>query len=35
MDAPTYRQYLRFHDYISRKKEWLGTSNHLLFVGEA
>lgn len=29
-----YRQYLRYHYYICEKPEFLGMSNHLLFVGE-
>ncbi len=35
MDAESYKQYLRYHFYICEKKECLGFSNHLLFVGEA
>lgn len=34
MDEPDYEQYLRFHFYICEKPEFLGMSNHLLFVGE-
>lgn len=34
MDEEGYRQYLRWHFYISEKPEMLGASNHLLFVGE-
>lgn len=34
MDADSYGQYLRFHEYICEKPEALGMSNHLLFVGE-
>lgn len=34
MDEESYRQYLRWHFYISEKPEMLGASNHLLFVGE-
>lgn len=33
MDTETFRQYLRYHFYIYEKPEWLGVSNHLLFVG--
>lgn len=29
-----YAQYLRYHFYICEKSEFLGMSNHLLFVGE-
>ncbi len=29
-----YAQYLRYHAYICEKPEFLGMSNHLLFVGE-
>lgn len=34
MDDESYEQYLRYHAYICEKPEWLGISNHLLFVGE-
>lgn len=34
MDETTYRQYLRYHQYICEKPEFLGMSNHLLFVAE-
>ena len=34
MDDETYAQYLRYHEYICEKPEFLGMSNHLLFVGE-
>lgn len=34
LDPASYRQYLRFHYYLSEKPECLGLSNHLLFVGE-
>lgn len=34
LDAASYRQYLRYHFYICEKPEFLGMSNHLLFVGE-
>lgn len=30
----SYAQYLRYHFYICEKPEFLGMSNHLLFVGE-
>lgn len=33
MDAASFRQYLRFHLYLCEKKELLGASNHLLFIG--
>lgn len=33
LDEDSYRQYLRYHFYICEKKEFLGMSNHLLFVG--
>ena len=33
MDAASYQQYLRYHFYICEKPEFLGMSNHLLFVG--
>lgn len=33
MDNASYEQYLRYHFYLSEKKECLGMSNHLLFVG--
>ena len=29
-----YAQYLRYHFYICEKPEFLGMTNHLLFVGE-
>lgn len=29
-----YLQYLRYHEYCCEKPEFLGLSNHLLFVGE-
>ncbi len=35
MDEANYSQYLRYHNYICEKPEFLGMSNHLLFVGEA
>lgn len=34
MPAEDYAQYLRYHFYICEKPEFLGMSNHLLFVGE-
>ena len=34
LDDENYAQYLRFHSYICEKPEFLGASNHLLFVGE-
>ena len=34
MDDESYEQYLRYHYYICEKKEFLGMTNHLLFVGE-
>ena len=34
MDKDTYRQYLRYHWYICEKPEFLGMTNHLLFVGK-
>ena len=34
MDEESYRQYLRYHFYLSEKPECLGISNHLLFVGQ-
>lgn len=33
MDADSFRQYLRYHFYLCEKKEFLGMSNHLLFIG--
>ena len=35
MDDANYAQYLRYHNYLCEKPEFLGMSNHLLFVGEA
>ena len=35
MDEENYAQYLRYHFYTCEKPEHLGTSNHLLFVGQA
>ena len=34
LDEEGYAQYLRYHYYICEKPEFLGMSNHLLFVGE-
>lgn len=34
MDDESYAQYLRYHEYICEKPEFLGMSNHLLFIGE-
>ena len=34
MDDENYAQYLRYHYYICEKAEFLGMTNHLLFVGE-
>ncbi len=34
LDSESYRQYLRYHFYLSEKPECLGMSHHLLFVGE-
>ena len=34
MDEESYAQYLRYHAYICEKPEFLGMTNHLLFVGE-
>lgn len=33
MDDESYAQYLRYHFYLCEKPEFLGMSNHLLFVG--
>lgn len=33
-DEGAYQQYLRYHFYICEKPEFLGMSNHLLFIGE-
>jgi len=33
MDEENYAQYLRYHSYICEKPEFLGMTNHLLFVG--
>lgn len=33
LDDESYNQYLRYHFYICEKPEFLGMSNHLLFVG--
>ncbi len=34
LDEASYQQYLRYHFYICEKPEFLGMSNHLLFIGE-
>ena len=34
LDDSSYQQYLRYHFYICEKPEFLGASNHLLFVAE-
>ncbi len=34
LDDESFEQYLRYHFYICEKPEFLGMSNHLLFVGE-
>lgn len=34
MDDENYAQYLRYHFYICEKPEFLGMTNHLLFVGK-
>lgn len=34
LNEANYAQYLRYHSYICEKQEFLGMSNHLLFVGE-
>ncbi len=34
LDEESFQQYLRWHFYICEKPEFLGASNHLLFVGE-
>ena len=33
LNEASYQQYLRYHFYICEKSEFLGMSNHLLFVG--
>ena len=33
LDNASYQQYLRYHFYICEKPEFLGMSNHLLFIG--
>jgi len=35
LDKENFDQYLRYHFYICEKPEFLGMSNHLLFVGTA
>lgn len=34
LDADGFREYLRYHLYCCEKKEMLGRSNHLLFIGK-
>ena len=34
LDEASYQQYLQYHIYICEKPEFLGMSNHLLFVGK-
>ena len=34
LEEASYQQYLRYHFYICEKPEFLGMSNHLLFVGK-
>lgn len=34
MDEESYKQWLKYHFYCCEKSEFLGTSNHLLFVAE-
>lgn len=34
LDEASYEQYLRYHFYICEKPEFLGMTNHLLFVGQ-
>ena len=34
LDEEGYEQYLRYHRYICEKPEFLGMTNHLLFVGK-
>ena len=34
MDTESYEQYLKYHYYICEKKEFLGMTNHLLFVSD-
>ena len=34
MDEKSFAQYLRFQEYLCEKPEFLGASNHLLFVAE-
>ena len=33
-NSQQYQQYLRYHFYICEKSEFLGMSNHLLFIGQ-
>ena len=34
LDEASYQQYLRYHFYICEKPEFLGMSNHFLYIGE-
>ena len=34
LDEASYQQYLRYHFYTCEKPEFLGMSNHLLFIGK-
>ena len=34
LDDENFQRYLDYHNYICEKPEFLGMSNHLLFVGE-
>lgn len=34
LDDESYEQYLKYHFYICEKPEFLGMTNHLLFIGE-
>jgi len=34
LDSSSFAQYLRYHFYICEKPEFLGMSNHLLYVGQ-
>ena len=35
LDEASFQQYLRYHFYICEKPEFIGMSNHLLYVGES
>ena len=35
LDEASYEQYLHYHRYVCEKPEFLGMSNHLLFVGNS